>query len=262
MTRTRLGVGAVVVSLLVLGTACSTPDQPDLSLPSNTTRSDDEADGAADSTDEGDADDPLAGETFHVAQAVDAELVVRTSAQEGANELVTLSADDQLSGKVVCLVEQQVGNWVEVRLPSGPDGRKGWVARDHVALSRHRFRIEVSRAEHELTLYIGEVVALTTPVALGPDAPAAGEERFIKELVQRPPASGTYRTYAYGLSGSDHDRDDFTAGSGVVAIHGTADPAALGGDVPAGAIAIAGDVLTRLVDTIGLPLGTPVEIVE
>lgn len=254
--------------VLVLGTACSTPDEPDLSLPSNTTRSGDEADGADEGAagegdvDEGDADDPLAGETYHVAQAVDAELVVRTSAQEGANELVTLSADDQLSGKVICLVEQQVGNWVEVHLPSGPDGRKGWVDRDHVALSRHRFRIEVSRAEHELTLYIGQVVALTTPVALGPDAPAEGEERFIKELVQQPPATGTYRTYAYGLSGSDHDRDDFTAGSGVVAIHGAADPAALGGDVPTGAVGIAGDVLTRLVDTIGLPLGTPVEFVE
>lgn len=263
MTRTRTGVVAAVVSLLMLGSACSGDDEPALSLPSDAGRSgaDDQTSGE-DETGEDGAADPLAGETFLVAQAVSDRLVVRRSAQEGADELTTLAAADEVSGKVVCLVVQQVGEWVEVRLPSGPVDRTGWVERDDVTFSHHRFRIEVSRSAHTLTLFTGEIVALSTPVAFGPDAPPAGEELFIKDLVQPPDPAGPYGSYAYGLSGSDNDVADFTAGSGVVAVHGTGDPSSLGGDVPFGAIAVGGDIVARLVDTIGLPLGTPVDIVD
>lgn len=261
MTNTRPGVAAVVVSLL-LGVACSSQDEPDLAPPIDTSTADDAEAGADDDTGDDDGEAPLAGETFHVAQAVDDTLVVRAAAQESSAEVTTLAAEDELSGKIICLVSQQVGQWVEVYLPTGPAGRTGWVARDDVALSRHRFRIEVSRSERTLTLYTGEVVALATPVALGPDAPEVGEQRFIKELVQPPAGAGTYGSYAYGLSGARNDLAEFTSGEGVVAVHGTADPAAVGDDAPAGAIGIEHDVLTRLVDDIGLPLGTPVDVVE
>jgi lipoprotein-anchoring transpeptidase ErfK/SrfK len=111
-------------------------------------------------------------------------------------------------------------------------------------------------------LYTGEVEALTVPVALGPDAPPAGEELFIKDLVRPPDPAGPYGAYAFGLSGSDNELGDFTSGTGVVAVHGTGDPSSLGGDVPNGSIAVAPDIVARLADTIGLPLGTPVEIVD
>ncbi len=48
----------------------------------------------------------------------------------------------------------------------------------------------------------------------------------------------------------------------MVAVHGTGDPSGLGRDVRYGSIAVGGDIVTRLVDTIGLPLGTPVDVVE
>jgi lipoprotein-anchoring transpeptidase ErfK/SrfK len=254
MTRTRLGVAAAAVSLLLLGVACSGDDPPDLSLPNDTDSSGDDT--------TGETTDPLLGETFHVAQAAKEPLVVRASAQESAEELVTLSAADEASGTVICLVVQQVGDWIEVQLPSGPTHRTGWVARNDVTLSRHRFHIEVSRSDRTLTLYTGEVEALTVPVALGPDAPPAGKELFIKDLVRPPDPAGPYGAYAFGLSGSDNELGDFTSGTGVVAVHGTGDPSSLGGDVPNGSIAVAPDIVARLADTIGLPLGTPVEIVD
>jgi hypothetical protein len=255
MTRTRLGVAAVAW-LLLFGTACSDDSKSDLALPGAASYPDDDAD-----TTTAETSDPLLGEVFHVAQALDEQLVVRAAAQESADEVVTLDAADQVSGKVVCLVVQQVGEWVEVRLPSGPD-ESGWVARDDVALSRHRFRIEISLADHLLTLYTGEIVTLEAPVALGPDAPAAGERLFVTALVQPPAGARPYAAYAYGLSGADNDLDAFRAGEGVVAVHGIADDDTLGGDMPSGAIGIADDVVTRLADAIGLPLGTPVDIVE
>jgi hypothetical protein len=241
--------------LLLVGGGCSGDDSPELSVP-------DDVDRDVDATTDDTTEDPLLGETFHVAQAAAEPLVVRTGAQATADELVTLSAADETSGLVVCLVDQQVGDWLEVHLPSGPTDRTGWVARDDVTLSRHRFRVVVSRSERTMTLYTGEVAALTAPVALGPDAPPAGEDRYLKELVRPPHPAGPYGPYAYGLSGSHNRRDAFVARSGVVALHGVADPAVLGGDMPQGSIGIGNDVVTRLVDTIGLPLGTPIDIVD
>ena len=272
MTLTRLGVAAAVVAL-ALGTGCSGSNDADLSLPDSTVTSSDDAgtagDGAAgdeqgeDAADEGDDEaGELEGEAFVVAQAVDPTLVVRAAAQAGADEVVTLSAADEVSGKIVCLVVQQIGSWVQVELPTGEGERRGWVARDDVTLSKHRFRIEVSLSDHTMTLYTGQLAAFTAPVGLGPDAPEAGESLFIKDLVKTPDPTSPYGEYAYGLSGSDNDLNAFTTGNGVVAVHGTADPSGLGGDVRYGSIAVGTEYVTRMVDTIGLPLGTPVEIVE
>lgn len=262
--RTRPGVAAVVVSLLVLGGACSGDDHPDLGLPDEPRSAPTGGETARDETGSHQIDDqsaPSPAQTFHVAQATGETLVVQAAAQEG-QQLTTLAAADQVSGKVVCLVVQQVGDWVEVQLPTGEPGTTGWVARDDVSISRHRFRIEVSRSQRTLTLYAADIVALTAPVALGPDAPAAGEHRFVKELVQPPDPAGPYRTYAYGLSGAANDHGAFLSGAGVVAVHGVADPAALRADVPRGSIGVGGDIVTRMVESIGLPLGTPVDIVE
>lgn len=255
MTRVRpeAVAGVALAVALVLGSGCSGGDDRELSDPASAPASE----GDPDATTSGDP-----GDTVHVAESLDTSLVVFDAAQGDAGELVTLTADDQASGKIVCLVVQQVGDWVEVHLPEGPADRTGWVERDDVALSRHRFRIEVSQSAHTLTLYAGEAVALSAPVALGPDSPEVGEELFIKELVQPPVPDGAYRTYAYGLSGAQNDLADFTAGRGVVAVHGVADIRTLGTDVPAGSIGVGTDIVTRLVDTIGLPLGTPVDVVD
>jgi hypothetical protein len=253
MTRFRRWVAAGVVASLVLGGACSDGDEPDLSAPNDVTSSS----GGTDDADDG-AGDALRDETFHVAESLDGHLVVRDAASASAQELVTLNAAEAVSGRIVCLVVQQVGDWVEVGLPTG---RTGWVARDDVALSRHRFRIEVARGARTLTLFTGSVVALSTPVALGPDAPAAGERRFITELVQPPDPAGVYGAYAYGLSGATNDIAAYASGQGVVAIHGVADGATLGTDTAAGSIGVAPEIMSRMADTLGLPLGTPVDIV-
>ena len=94
------------------------------------------------------------------------------------------------------------------------------------------------------------------------DSPVAGTTLFIKDLVKPPNPAGPYARYAYGLSGSANDLAAFQAGKGVVAIHGVADPSTLGRDVPVGSIAVDPDVMTRMVERYGLPLGTPVDIVE
>src|SRR5262245_1696734 len=47
-------------------------------------------------------------ETYHVAQAIGDTLVVRAAPQASADEVRTLSAADEVSGAVICLVAQEL----------------------------------------------------------------------------------------------------------------------------------------------------------
>jgi hypothetical protein len=174
----------------------------------------------------------------------------------------TIRSQDEASREILLVVRQQLASeWLEAHLPVAPGGVTGWVKRDDVTLSRHRFRIEVERSTHRLVVYDGDRLALDTPVAIGSsDAPPAGPKLFIKELIETPDPDGAYGSYAYGLSGSNNLVESFEAGTGVVGIHGTDDESSLGQDVPTGSLAIGREPLTRMVDRLGLPLGTPVEI--
>jgi hypothetical protein len=192
------------------------------------------------------------------------DLPVWESPDDDMPALETLRVGRQVSGELVSLVVGERGrDWLEVELPTAPAGHTGWIKRADVTLSRHRFRIEVSVSDHTLTLHTGEAEALTARVAIGTaDTPEPGTTLFIKDLVKPPNPTGPYSRYAYGLSGTANDLAAFQAGRGVVAIHGVADPSTLGRDVATGSIAVAPDVMTRMVEAYGLPLGTPVDVVQ
>jgi lipoprotein-anchoring transpeptidase ErfK/SrfK len=257
MIPTWRGTAAVVMAAVtsaVLGAGCAGDDDLDLGPPRDT------VDLGAPGND-GSSTRP--GAPFHVAQASGSSLDVRSAPQENAEVVRTLVAGDQVSGLVVCLVAQELGdNWVEVYLPTGEPGSTGWIERDDVTLTRHHFRIEVALEAHSLRVYSGDDVLVSAPVAVGPDAPGAGDRFFITDLVRPPNPAGVYGAYAYGLSGSDNDLAAFAAADGVVALHGTADPSTLGTDTDRGAIAVDPAVIANLVDTVGLPLGTPVDVLE
>ena len=212
------------------------------------------------STDGGETSD---GDVVLVAASTQ-ELLVWASPQDSARAVETLVPGRQTSGQIVCVVVDELGaDWLEVGLPTAPPGHTGWIRRADVTLSRHRFRIEVSRTDHTLTLYSGDAEALSARVAFGTvDGPEAGTTLFIKDLVEPPEAAGPYVRYAYGLAGSANDLAAFQAGAGVVAIHGVANGATLGRDVPVGSIAVDPDVMTQMVERFGLPLGTPVDVVQ
>ncbi|HEY7070272.1 MAG TPA: L,D-transpeptidase [Acidimicrobiales bacterium] len=255
MIRMRRGAAAAGV-LLVLGVACTgggSGDELDLSPPAESPFADIDSEGVVQDTSH-------RADTFHVAEATGDTLVVRATPEDNGDEIRNLTAAEEVSGRVVCLVSQELGDWVSIYLPTGPEETIGWVKRDDVTLTRHQYRIEVDRAAHTLTVFNGEDTVVSTPIAVGPDAPAPGSRLFVKDLVATPDPAGPYGTYAYGLSGSSNDLAAFASGTGVVALHGTNDPATLGLDVDHGAVALDPAALTNLVETVGLPLGTPVEV--
>jgi hypothetical protein len=262
MPRRRKGLvplGFVAVAALVAGACANGEDDPDLATPADeeTTSTTAPAD-ASETTEPGAADEA----TSLVAQAREDSIGVWSSPSEVEQPARTIRSSDETSSQVVMLVKQELGpDWIEVYLPTAPAGDTGWIRRADVELSRHRFRIEVALGAHTLTVFAGNVAAVETPVAVGPDVPTAAAGLFIKDLIEAPDPGGQYGRYAYGLSGSYNGVEDFEAGTGVVGIHGTPDTGTLGTDAPSGSLAIGGDELDRLVGSIGLPLGTPVTIV-
>jgi hypothetical protein len=171
----------------------------------------------------------------------------------------TLAIADQVSKRLVMLVRTEHPEWLEVYLPGAPSGSTGWVRRADVALSEHDYRIQILRAQHRIRVLKGDSMVMDEPVALGPDLPPSGMSYYVKELL-RPPAKSPFGSYAYGLSGFPNALTSASATAGLVAIHGTTDPASVGTDVSRGCIGMRNEALARLVVDVGLPLGIPVEI--
>ena len=162
---------------------------------------------------------------------------------------------------LVFLVKDTTDDRLEVYLPVPPSGGTGWVRRSDVSVSSVPFRIEVALGEHRVRVYERNREVLDEPAGIGTtDRPQPGRGYYLKELLQPPSADGPYGAYAYSLSGFTTALTSFSSGAGLVGIHGTNDATGVGQDTPSGSIRLTNEVLARLVDEIGLPLGTPVEI--
>jgi lipoprotein-anchoring transpeptidase ErfK/SrfK len=163
---------------------------------------------------------------------------------------------------IVFLVKSKADSRAEVYLPVRPNGSSGWVDLDDVNISVVPYRIEVAITEHRLRVFDGDDVIVDEPIGVGrSDRPTPGGIYYLKELLKPPGANSVYGTYAYGLSGFSNVLKSFNGGPPVIGLHGTNDPSSIGGDVSSGCIRMQNDVIDRLVNEIGLPLGTPVEIV-
>jgi lipoprotein-anchoring transpeptidase ErfK/SrfK len=161
--------------------------------------------------------------------------------------------------KLVFLVDSQAGEWLHVYLPARPNGSTGWIPTNQVKLTQHNYRIVIELGAHRITVYKGWQIIDQEPVGVGKqETPTPGGHYFVKELLQPTNPSGAYGPYAYGLSGFSNELTDYAGGDGVIGIHGTNDPSALGKDVSHGCIRMSNDGITRLVRV--LPLGVPVDI--
>jgi len=150
---------------------------------------------------------------------------------------------------------------VEVYLPVRPNGSSGWVDADDVTVTAVPYKIEVGITAHRLQVFRDDEVILDAPVGVGRgEVPTPGGIYYLKELLAPPNPGGAYGPYAYGLSGFSNVLQSFNGGTGVIGIHGTNEPEKVGTDVSHGCIRLENSNIVRMVEEIGLPLGTPVEI--
>ncbi len=195
------------------------------------------------------------------------EIVARSEPDEGSDIVAELANPTEIGGPLVFqLVEPPSTaadgpseDWVEVYLPVRPNGTTGWVRRNELALSRNPFRIEVSTEEYRLEVFRDDELWLSTEVAIGTgETPTPLGRFYIIELLRPPDPNGIYGSFAFGLSGFSETLDSFAGGEGVIGIHGTNNPAALGSDVSHGCVRVSNETIETLAGVI--PLGTPVLI--
>lgn len=196
---------------------------------------------------------------------VTAESVDVFDAPDAAEPARVLRAEEVVSvpGEIpmTFLVDEEQGEWLRVHLPVRPNGSTGWLRAADVALSATDLRVEVRLSQFRLVVHQGDEVIFEAPIGIGrEDVPTPGGTYYIKELLQPPVPGGTYGAYAYGLSGFSPVLEEFAGGEGVIGVHGTNEPESIGTEASYGCIRLHDDDVTRLVEEVGLPLGTPVEI--
>jgi lipoprotein-anchoring transpeptidase ErfK/SrfK len=171
----------------------------------------------------------------------------------------SLDNPNENGAPLVFLVKERGGDWLNVYLPVRPNGSTGWVRAADVTVVSNRYSIDIALGAHRLVVHNGEEVVLDEPIGVGTaQTPTPGGVYYIKELLQPPDPNGPYGPYAYGLSGFSNVLDEFKGGDGVIGIHGTNDPEAIGTDVSHGCIRLRNEAILQLVPV--LPLGTPVHI--
>lgn len=254
---------AALVLVLVAGCAPSTeaPTPGELSFDPQITFGDPLGDrGAADGG-------AQAGTGVIVGHVVGDEIVAHEGPSSSTSKVAELANPTEAGGPLVFqLVEDQVAAldddaWVEVHLPVRPNGTTGWVPAAELEFSRNPYRIEIDTSDHRLEIWRDGERWLETTVAIGTGAtPTPIGEFYIIELLQPPDPGGLYGPFAFGLSGFSETLQSFAGGDGVIGIHGTDEPEALGTDVSHGCVRVRNDVITELAGVI--PLGTPVTITD
>ena len=200
---------------------------------------------------------PVATATL-VARAVGEQVQVFADPAEG-EPVTTLDNPNENGAPLVFLVERDEGAWLEVLLPIRPNGSTGWVRAVDVALATNTYAVDISLGDHRLVVRDGDAVVVDTAIGVGTaSTPTPGGRYYIKELLEPPDPDGAYGPYAYGLSGFSNVLDDFAGGDGVIGIHGTDEPEAIGSDVSHGCIRVDNATITQMAGI--LPLGTPVHI--
>ncbi|HEX6165522.1 MAG TPA: L,D-transpeptidase [Acidimicrobiales bacterium] len=193
-----------------------------------------------------------------VARANAAEVQVYATASED-EPTATLDNPNENGAPLVFLVEEDQGDWLKVLLPVRPNGSTGFVRASDVTVSENPYSIDIELAEHRLTVSKGDEVLIDEPIGVGTaSTPTPGGKYYLKELLQPPDPNGTYGPYAYGLSGFSNVLEEFNGGPGVIGIHGTNQPEAIGTDVSHGCIRVSNEAITEMAGI--LPLGTPVHI--
>jgi lipoprotein-anchoring transpeptidase ErfK/SrfK len=217
-------------------------DRPDRDAPATTTTS---------------AAAPAAADSL-VAEATGPQVEVFPDPVEG-EPTVTLDNPNENGAPLVFLVEQDQGVWLQVLLPIRPNGSTGWIRAADVSVSSNPYSVDIALAEHRLVVRNGDAVVVDAPIGVGTaSTPTPGGKYYIKELLQPPDPDGAYGPYAYGLSGFSNVLDDFNGGDGVIGIHGTNEPEAIGTDVSHGCIRVDNATITQMAGI--LPLGTPVHV--
>jgi lipoprotein-anchoring transpeptidase ErfK/SrfK len=185
-------------------------------------------------------------------------LVVRKGPSGSAKVLARLPDTTEMGSPRVLLVRRVQAGWVQVILPTRPNGATGWVAASAVRVKTTHDQISVDLATRRISVVLDGVRVATSSVAIGSAAnPTPTGTFYVTDRVRPPDPRGAYGAFALGLSAHSPTLKTFGTGDGQVGIHGTNVPASIGKAVSHGCVRVPDKVATALAR---VPLGTPVII--
>jgi lipoprotein-anchoring transpeptidase ErfK/SrfK len=196
-----------------------------------------------------------------VAASVHGRRIAVYRSSRSTHAVKTLRNPNPDGAPLVLLVKSVHDQWLQVYLPTRPNGSVGWIKSSEVTLVGNNYRVKIQLNSHRLTAYKGKSVMLNTPIGVGRAVtPTPSGLYYITELLKQPDSTGLYGPWAFGLSAHSNVLHEFAGADGILGIHGTDFPQGLGTNVSHGCIRVNNRAITRLANV--LPAGTPVEIVR
>jgi hypothetical protein len=148
--------------------------------------------------------------------------------------------------------------WLRVQLPTRPNGSTGWVRASEVSVYPVGTRIVVDLSSRRVLLYRWGELAFSTRVAVGArETPTPVGSYYVDERFLLDTPDGPFGAAALGISAHSDALRNWVQG-GPVALHGTNEPAAIGGGVSHGCVRLVNRDMLRVFKF--APAGTPVLI--
>ncbi len=147
-------------------------------------------------------------------------------------------------------------DWVQVLLPSKPNGSTGWLRSQDLTEAHSRFLVKVHLGRHELELLEHGRTVGTWTVAIGaPATPTPVGRTFV--LGQIVDEKQPFSPVILPLGSHSDTLDSYGGGPGTVALHGWTDASVFGRSISHGCVRVPDDALARLRT---IPTGTPVMV--
>ncbi len=160
---------------------------------------------------------------------------------------------------LVVLVRQDKGEWLQVQIQSRPNGATAWIRRSDVKLRTVDNHIVVERGAKRISVYHGETLLLSEPVATGAaDSPTPTGSFFVDYIGTPATADGPYGAFQLSVTGFSEVYTEFGGGVGQIALHGTNQPALIGTPASHGCVRMTNPTVRRVKDL--APVGTPVDV--
>jgi lipoprotein-anchoring transpeptidase ErfK/SrfK len=142
--------------------------------------------------------------------------------------------------------------WVQVLLPSRPNGSTGWIKAASVEQARTPYLVRVHVGSRELELFQDGALVGSWPVAVGAaETPTPiGRTFLLGSIVD---ANQSYSPVILPLGSHSETLDTYGGGPGTVALHGWPDDSVFGDAVSNGCIRVPAEALDQLTQ---VPLGT------
>ena len=179
-------------------------------------------------------------------------------AQPGGSAIAALPTQQISSDTWVPVIAEEPG-WVQVLLPSRPNGSTGWLSTQDTTLdiAHTPYRIVVDRAAFRLQLYRDEEVVGSWIVGIGkPGAETPAGRTFLLASLQD--SRQTFSPVILPLGSHSDSHETYGGGPGTTGIHGWPSTDVLGRPSSDGCVRVPADALHVL--STDVPLGTPVLI--